>query len=359
MDAHAHAAATGMKTCLTCDDACREWAREAPGKEVPKGHVMEALDSLQGHALSGRQWMHVIDDILLNELGFHTTTCDRCTHEKVTENGKTVFLSRQVDDILTATKNQATTESITKRIGECVEFKHEKELPLAFEGIVADCDGCNVSQFKDSIPLSSKSHIERMLKTHGWERESPDAKPTCKDGETDGHPAASPPPADCLSKSFSKMGPKEGSAEHATLEKKQGFEHRVLPGKMMHSMATSRPNTACAATTMSKFSSNPSECHHKSLKGMAKNLQITKNWGTKFTRPEDKQSPHSPDSNHQEPAPLPDAVGEFDVDINQPQLMGFVDTGHVAVISGREDLSWGLSSLMQEGLSAASPRLKL
>ena len=26
MDAHAHAAATGAKTCLTCDDACREWA---------------------------------------------------------------------------------------------------------------------------------------------------------------------------------------------------------------------------------------------------------------------------------------------------------------------------------------------
>ena len=317
IDAHAHAAATGMKTHLTCDDAHREWAREALGKEIPKGNMMEVLDSLQGHPLSGRQWMCMIDDILLNKLGFHTTTHNRCIHKKVTKQGDTVFSSRQVDDILIAAKTQATAESITKRIGECVRFKHEKELPVTFEGIVAHHDGCDVSQFKDSVSLSSKSHIERMLKTHGWERESPNAKPTCKDGETDGH-LVSPLPADCLSKLFSKVGPNEGTTEHAALEKKQGFEHGVLSGEMMHSMATSRPDTAYAATTMSKFSSNPSECHHKLLKGMAKCLQIAKSWGIKFARPE-------PDSDCQEPAPSPDAVGEFDIDINQPRLMGFVD----------------------------------
>ena len=60
IDACAHVAATGIKTHLTCDDAHREWAREAPGKEIPKGHVMEVLNSLQGHPLSGRQWMRMI-----------------------------------------------------------------------------------------------------------------------------------------------------------------------------------------------------------------------------------------------------------------------------------------------------------
>ena len=285
---------------------------------------MDVLHSLQGHPLGGKQWMKMIDNIPLDKLGFTTATHDRCTHKKVAKQGETVFSSRQVDDILTAAKNQTTAESITKRTGEHVGFKHEKELPIAFEGTVADHNGCDVSQFKDSILLSSKSHVERMLKTHGWEREPPDAKPTCKDGETDGH-LVSPPPADCLSKLFSKAGPKEGSAEHTTLEKKQGFEHRVLSGKMMCSMATSRPDTACAAMTMSKFSSSPSEHHCKLLKGVARHLQIAKSWGTTFARPEDKQLPCSPDSDCQEPASLPKAVGEFDVDINQPRLMGFVD----------------------------------
>ena len=32
-----------------------------------------------------------------------------------------------------------------------------------------------------------------------------------------------------------------------------------------------------------------------------------------------------PDSNCQEPAPLPDGIGEFDADILQPKLVGFVD----------------------------------
>ena len=338
IDAYAHAAATGIKTCLTCDDAHREWACKALGKEVPKGHVMEVLHSSQGHPLSGEQWMQMIDDILVNKLGFTTTTHDRCIYKQITKSGETIFLLRQVDDILIATNNQAIAESITKRTGEHVKFKHEQELPITFMGIVEDYNGCDVSQFKDSILLSSKSYIERMLKTHGWERESPNAKPTCKDGETDGH-LVSPLPADCLSKLFNEIGPEEGTIEHAILEKKQGFEYRVLLGELMYSMATSRPDIAYAATTMSKFSSNPSEYHYKLLKGVAKYLRITKSWGIKFTRPKDKQLSHLPNSNYQQPAPLPDAVGEFNIDIAQPRLIGFVDASYGSDLRKRRSIT--------------------
>lgn len=200
----------------------------------------------------------------------------------ITKQGDATFSSRQVDDLLIATKSQATAESITKRTREHVKFDHEKELPITFVGTVEDCDGGDTSQFKDSITLSSERCIERMLKNHGWERESPNVESTCKAGETDGH-LVSPPPADCPFKSFNETGPEEGTVEHATLEKKQGFECGALSGKPMCALATTKTDIAHADTTVSEFAGAPLEQHHKPLKGMAECLTISESWGVKFT----------------------------------------------------------------------------
>ena len=244
----AHAAATGIKTHLACDDAHRDLACKLPGNKVPKGNAIEVLQSSQGHPLLEKEWMKMVDDILVNELRFRSATHDGCTHKKVAKQGKTTFLLRQVDDSLIAAKSQATAESTTKQTREHVKFAHEKELPIALMCTVEDHNGGNASQFKDSILLSSKSHIERMLKTHGWERKSPDVKPACKDGETDGH-LVSPLPADCLSELFNETGPKEGTAEFVTLEKKQNLQSGFLLGKLMRAVATTRPDTSVAANS--------------------------------------------------------------------------------------------------------------
>ena len=172
-----------------------------------------------------------------------------------------------MDDFLIGTTDEALAKKLTKRIGEKVKFKHEKDLPITFLGLVEDYNGCEIKQYKDSILMSSRAYIERLLKTHGWEQESPSAKPPCKDGETDGH-LYSPLPADCLSKIFTEEGPKEGTIEHAILEKQQGFEYRVLLGELMYSMVVARPDICYAITMMSKFASSPSEYHYKLLKGI-------------------------------------------------------------------------------------------
>ena len=67
-----------------------------------------------------------------------------------------MFPPRQVDNLLIVAKSQAAAESITKQIGEHVEFDQEQELPMTFVGIVEDCKGSDTAQFKDSILLSSK-----------------------------------------------------------------------------------------------------------------------------------------------------------------------------------------------------------
>ena len=57
-------------------------------------------------------------------------------------------------------------------------------------------------------------------------------------------------------------------------------------------------------------------------------LQITESWGIKSCGPENKCLDDLPGSRHQEPALLPEAIGEFTVDVSQPKLIGFADAGH-------------------------------
>ena len=176
--------------------------------------------------------------------------------------------------------------------------------------------------------MSSEGCIKRMLKTHRWDnKEFPDGPKPCEHGEMEGH-LLSPTPVDCLTQVCKEEGfKKEGTVEHSILEKKMGFQHCVVPGELMHAMATATPDMAHSVTTPSKFSSAPSECHHQLLKGLTKHLQITKSRGIKFFRPEDNFLNDLPSSNCQEPVPLPEVVGELIVDISQPKLIGFADAG--------------------------------
>ena len=100
---------------------------------------------------------------------------------------------------------------------------------------------------------------------------------------------------------------------------------RVVPGELMHVMVTARPDVAHFVTTLSKLSSSPWECHCRLLKGLTNCLCMTKSWGVKHCRPKDGFLNDLPNSDHQDPVPLPDVVREFTVDIFQPKLIGFVD----------------------------------
>ena len=165
-DACAHAKAHGIKTHVQANDACIEWAQEVLGKDIQKGSVMEVLHSLQGHPLSGKQWMKMIDKIPINDISFSTTAHDRCIHKRTDSEG-TILILRQVDDFLIGTTDKSIAERITKRVGEQVKFQHEENLPTTFLGLAEDCDGADVKQFNESVLMSSKGHVKQMLKTHG------------------------------------------------------------------------------------------------------------------------------------------------------------------------------------------------
>ena len=74
-DAFAHALAD-TTTYLAIDEACIDWSKKLLGKEVTKSQVLPIVHSLQGSPTSGRNWMHLVDSILIKDLGFTTTTHD-------------------------------------------------------------------------------------------------------------------------------------------------------------------------------------------------------------------------------------------------------------------------------------------
>ena len=75
-----------------------------------------------------------------------------------------------------------------------------------------------------------------------------------------------------------------------------------------------------------KFSSAPTDFHYKLLKGVSKYLQSTIDWGIRFHRSTWLQHPDFSPSKWHNITDNPSVP--FDVNTNQPLLMGFVDEAH-------------------------------
>ena len=171
--------------------------------------------------------MHTIDKVLINKLGFTTTTHDRCIYKRGSGDNE-ILLLRQVDDISIATRSKQVAEALTQSIGLHVKFPQEDEIPIKFLGLTTEFNGVDIHQYRDSICISSKSYIKRLLITHGWDTE--EKHPSRK--------AASPLPTDAIKIMFSNIGPREGTDEHSALEDEMGFNYRNVLGELMYAYIT-------------------------------------------------------------------------------------------------------------------------
>ena len=71
----------------------------------------------------------------------------------------------------------------------------------------------------------------------------------------------------CFKTVFQKYYPNEGIIDAYKLKLSQGFRYPILLGIMVYAYVTCHPNISYATTTMSKFSTKPSQSHYKLLKG--------------------------------------------------------------------------------------------
>ena len=61
--------------------------------------------------------MYFIDNILIKQIGFKTTTLDRCIY-RIVRDGEVIYLLRIFDDMIAACVNEKTTKDIFNIIGE-------------------------------------------------------------------------------------------------------------------------------------------------------------------------------------------------------------------------------------------------
>ena len=181
-DAYAHAPAPETMTHLTIDDAYYEWYKEKTGKSLNRRFVLPVLHSLQGHPESGKMWMKLIDRILIKDLGFKTTTKDRCIYIKKID-GRVILLLRQVDDFCCGCTNEQDAKNIYNLIGTKIQFKSERDkgdIPFEYLGLVKDYNGTDLVQTKKYIEMNCSNYINRFLKSHGWDvaSDQPDSSPT-------------------------------------------------------------------------------------------------------------------------------------------------------------------------------------
>ena len=117
-----------------------------------------------------------------------------------------MLLLRQVDDFAVATPSEELAKSICDRIGKKLQLPSEKEVPFKYLGSLEDFNGLNVKQHHDCNVVSCESHVDRVLKTHGWDTPiSESTKPTA------------PLPVDCINRIYKDVGEPENSKEHYDL----------------------------------------------------------------------------------------------------------------------------------------------
>lgn len=109
--------------------------------------MLSVFHALQGHSESGKMWMKLIDNIIINQLGFHTTKYDRCIYRRVWD-GETQLLLCQVNDFLLGCENEQLEINLFNKIGKTIQFPTKVEqgiIPFEFIGIVKDYNGVDIT----------------------------------------------------------------------------------------------------------------------------------------------------------------------------------------------------------------------
>ena len=117
----------------------------------------------------------------------------------------------------------------------------------------------------------------------------------------------------------------EHSSEAHKIEERHGFKYRSLLGELMYAYTSCRPDIGYAVVTLSKYAGCPDHIHYAYLKGVAKYLRRTINWGIRFRRRvPDLTLPHVT----YEVPPTVAELPEFPKPESSLDLQGFVDAAH-------------------------------
>jgi hypothetical protein len=259
---------------LEVDDEVIDWYYHRFKKTLRKfKDVIPLFHALQGHPEAGVLWERMINDILINKMGFKNTS-----HEKNLYVGeiddKEVLICRQVDDFAVGAASKDTVESFFTSLRSHVETEyHAMGMPCE-QGVYERYNGIDIIQTRDYVKIGCESYIDRMMMTHGWD------SPTRKDS-----PRSTPITSDVANRLMLLEGPPEKSAEAKQISIKAGFSYRNVLGELIYAYVICRLDIGYSVCFLARFADRPHVEHFAALKGVCKYLRAHKGWGLIYQRP--------------------------------------------------------------------------
>ena len=330
---------------LRIDEAYQDWYKHRYGKDIdPDQYVIPVLKNLQGLPHSGNSWEVMINNILMNHLGFKNTTHERNLYRGTFED-QDVLICRMVDDYCIATADPAVASRLICKINEFVTTESKGTGVLIKErGAHLTYNGVDLYQTRDYIKLSCETSIVRLLQTHGWQSTAADSSSKAP---------SSPITEDQVKKLKDLRGPAEGSDEHKALQATMQFSYRQLLGELMYAYTTCRVDIAYAVCYLAKFSQNPHLEHYVALKRVARYLRQTKDWGIVYWRATPASSlPAVPLLS----PPLDESLPPFPSH-DAFELAGYVDSAHGNDLETRKSVT-GLVFTLAGGAVAYKSKLQ-
>jgi hypothetical protein len=349
VDAFAHTPAPpGPTRFISLCPAFIEWWKERFNEDLDPRMALPLLRVLQGDPAAGRLWEAHINAIL-RKCGFTNTTHEKNLY-RATIDGHNVLLCRQVDDFALGAPSATVATQIFNMIGIGIQVPGEAKPPLIEDGIIKIYNGVDVQQTRDYIKLHGTSYIRRLLIAHGWD------KPGKHEHET-ARPTSPLPPAD-VEPLFRTKGFAEHTPEHQDLEKHMGFAYRTLLGELMYAYVIGRLDIGYAITLLAQFSAAPAAIHYHRLRGVAKYLRKTIDWGLVYWRIKPRTDlPLVPLLDP--PVPLPDDLPAFP-DMDSPfQFVSFVDAAHANSLYKRRSTTGHCMALAGAAVSFKASTQKL
>nr|GEZ14654.1 retrotransposon protein, putative, Ty1-copia subclass [Tanacetum cinerariifolium] len=215
----------------------------APGQE---GKVYRLVKSLYGLKQAPKQWHQKFNHAML-ESGFKINECDKCVYVKDTSS-EYVILCLYVDDMLIVSSNDKMIKSTKDMLKSKFDMKDM--------GLADVILGIKIIRTQNRLVLSQAHYVDKILNTHNA-RDSGLART----------------PID--------------TSLHLSRNRGVGvtqFEYSRIIGMLMYLMTSTRPDLAYAVSRLSRYTSNPSNAHWKSITRLLHYLRYSRDYGLHYDR---------------------------------------------------------------------------
>jgi hypothetical protein len=238
-----------VKTAFLNGDLEEEIYMEQPEGYVAPGQeskVCKLVKSLYGLKQAPKQWHQKFDHVMM-ESGYQINECDKCVYVKNTSDGY-VILCLYVDDMLIVGSNDKMIQSTKNMLKARFDMKDM--------GLADVILGVKITRAENGLTLSQTHYVDKILEKFNSDDSSIARTPI----DTSHH----------LSKNRG-----EGVEQ---------VEYARIIGSLMYLMSCTRPDLAFAISRLSRYTSNPSAEHWKSITRVLRYLRYTRTYGLHYTR---------------------------------------------------------------------------